>query len=215
MLSGSEISSSSTGSKVGIFGGAFDPVHVGHIIVCLYTLEILELDRLVVVPAYNPPHKKTSIPFEKRFEWLKKVFGGIEKIEVSDYERQRGGVSYSIFTIEHFSNLYKTKPFFIVGEDALSYFEKWYRYRDILEKANLVVYPRYCGKPYHEHARKVLGDLSKIIFLDMPIIQISSTEIRKRALAGKTLKGFVPEEIREEVEAFYGQSGTCTDGGIH
>lgn len=101
--------------------------------------------------------QKTSIPFEKRFEWLKKVFGGIEKIEVSDYERQRGGVSYSIFTIEHFSNLYKTKPFFIVGEDALSYFEKWYRYRDILEKANLVVYPRYCGKPYHEHARKVLG----------------------------------------------------------
>lgn len=79
MLSGSEISSSSTGSKVGIFGGAFDPVHVGHIIVCLYTLEILELDRLVVVPAYNPPHKKTSIPFEKRFEWLKKVFGGIER----------------------------------------------------------------------------------------------------------------------------------------
>ncbi|HAA82116.1 MAG TPA: nicotinate (nicotinamide) nucleotide adenylyltransferase [Thermotoga naphthophila] len=204
MLSGSEISSLNTGNRIGIFGGSFDPIHTGHVLVSVYTLEILDLDRLIVVPVFNPPHKKTVAPFEKRFEWLKKVFEGMEKVEVSDYEKGRGGVSYSIFTIEYFSEIYKTKPFFIVGEDALSYFEKWYRYRDILEKSTLVVYPRYCGKPYHEHARRVLGDLSEIVFLDMPIVQISSTEIRERARIGKTLKGFVPEEIREEVEVFYG-----------
>lgn len=102
MLSGSEISSLNTGNRIGIFGGSFDPVHTGHVLVSVYTLEILDLDRLIVVPVFNPPHKKTVAPFEKRFEWLKKVFEGMEKVEVSDYEKGRGGVSYSIFTIEYF-----------------------------------------------------------------------------------------------------------------
>ncbi|PLV58695.1 nicotinate (nicotinamide) nucleotide adenylyltransferase [Thermotoga sp. KOL6] len=201
--------------KIGIFGGSFDPLHVGHVFVVVYSLEILKLDNLIIVPAYNPPHKKPQAPFEKRYEWLNRVFSGMKRIEISDYEKKRGEVSYSIFTIEHFSNLYRTKPLFIVGEDALSYFEKWYRYQDILEKATLVVYPRYCGKPFHERAKRILGDLSRIVFLDMPIIQVSSTEIRKRATEGKTLKGFVPEEIRKEVETFYGQDRSCTDGGLH
>lgn len=201
--SGSEISSSNTGNRIGIFGGTFDPVHVGHIIVALYALEHLSLDLLLIVPSYNPPHKKPSAPFEKRYEWLKRVFKGVERIEVSDFERERGGTSYTIYTVEHFALLYRTRPYFIVGEDALSYIEKWYRYREILEKVTLVVYPRFCGKPFHLHAQEVLGSLEGIIFLEMPLIQISSSEIRERIRAGKSVKGFVPEEIRAEVEEFY------------
>jgi len=192
--------------RLGIFGGSFNPPHNGHIIIANYALEILKLDLLLVVPTFCPAHKPVSslAPFEKRYEWLRKIFRGNEKIFVSSFERDRGGVSYSIYTVDHFSRHYSTKPYFLVGEDVLSYIERWYRYEELLKKVHLVVYPRYCGKPYHERARKILGDLfDDIIFLETPLVQISSTDIRKRVREGLSVNGMVPEVIMEEVKEVY------------
>jgi len=192
--------------RLGIFGGSFNPPHNGHIIIANYALEILKLDLLLIVPTFHPAHKPVSslAPFERRYEWLKKIFRRNDKIFVSSFEKERGGISYSIYTVDHFSKLYSTKPYFLVGEDVLSYIERWYRYEELLEKVHLVVYPRYCGKPYHERARKILKDMfDDIIFLDTPLVQISSTEIRKRVKKGLSIDGMVPESIIEEVREVY------------
>ncbi|HIP91848.1 MAG TPA: nicotinate (nicotinamide) nucleotide adenylyltransferase [Thermotoga sp.] len=192
--------------RLGIFGGSFNPPHNGHIIIANYALELLKLDLLLIVPVYHPPHKPicSLVPFEKRYEWLQKIFQDNRKILVSSFERDKGGISYSIHTVEYFSELFSTKPYFLIGEDALSYIEKWYKYKELLKKVQPVVYPRYCGNPYHEHAKRVLGDLfDSIIFLEAPLVQISSTDIRKRIRKDLPVRGMIPETIIEDVKEVY------------
>nr|WP_041446443.1 nicotinate (nicotinamide) nucleotide adenylyltransferase [Pseudothermotoga thermarum] len=197
---------SNTTSRIGLFGGTFNPPHVGHIIIAQYAVEELELDLLYVIPTYKPWHKSEMLaPFETRFNWCKVCFEN-EKIKISDFEKVRGETSYSIYVIEHFANLHQTKPFFIVGEDCLSYIEKWYRYNELFEKSHFVVYPRYCNRPYEQHAKTALGKLYEtIIFLNAPLVQISSTEIRERIKKNKSIKGMVHPQIEKEVIDYFKQ----------
>jgi len=100
--SGSEITISNTTNKIGIFGGTFNPPHVGHLIVAQYALELLQLERLYIVPSYRPPHRSNDIaPFELRFDWCVKTFE-LKNFIVSDYEKTRGDISYSLYTVLHF-----------------------------------------------------------------------------------------------------------------
>ncbi|WP_052463461.1 nicotinate (nicotinamide) nucleotide adenylyltransferase [Thermotoga caldifontis] len=204
--SGLEITTSNTTSRIGIFGGTFNPPHVGHLIVAQYALELLQLELLYVVPAYRPPHRSGDVaPFELRFEWCVKTFE-LKNTMVSDYEKQRGDVSYSLYTVQHFAGKHGCVPYFIVGEDALRYIETWHRYRDLLSSCHFVVYPRYCGKPYQERAKEVLGELfDRIVFLNAPLIEISSSEIRERIRQGKSIKGMVVAQIEESVVNHYGK----------
>ncbi len=195
---------SNTTSKIGIFGGTFNPPHVGHIIIAQYALEELNLDLLYIVPTYKPWHRSETIaPFDLRFNWCKICLED-EKIKVSDFERIRGETSYSIYVIQHFAGLHKTTPFFIAGEDNLSYIEKWHRYLELFELCYFVVYPRYCDKPYEDHAKKVLGKFyERVIFLNAPLIQISSTKIRERIKQNKSIRGMVHPEIEKEVVEYF------------
>lgn len=203
--SGSVTGASNTKNRIGIFGGSFDPPHVGHLIVALYALENLELDLLYVVPCYRPPHRENLLqPFEIRLKWLEKSFARVEKSFISDYESSVEGPSYSLHTVRHFSHVHNTTPYFIAGEDALSYIEEWYRYEELLNSCHFVVYPRYCGRPYEQRAKSVLKDMySKILFLDCPVVQISSSEIRSRVRQGKSIRGMVVSEIESSVISAY------------
>lgn len=186
-------------SRIGIFGGSFDPVHTGHLAVAIRAIEQLELDRLYVIPAYLPPHKvssKTS-PFEIRMRWLEMAFEGIDKACVSDYERERGGISYSLFTVRHFSKLHSCRPFLIVGEDSFVSLDTWFEYEALLEEATIAVYPRNITERDHSFD-------GQVIWLDAPRFDISSTEIRKRIKEGKSVIGLVPDSILGEVTSFYG-----------
>lgn len=205
-LFGSETTTSSIMNRIGIFGGTFSPPHVGHLIVAQYAMELLQLQILYIVPTYKPPHRSNDIaPFELRFDWCQKTFD-LKNVLVSDYEKVRGDVSYSLYTVNHFASEHSCKPYFIVGEDALGYIETWYRYKDLLSSCHFVVYPRYCEKPYHEKAKTVLKELfEEIIFLQAPLIELSATEIRKRVRQGKSIKGMVVAQIEDSVVDYYGK----------
>lgn len=191
-------------NRIGIFGGSFNPPHVGHLIVSQYAIDILSLDLLYIVPTYIPPHKPNDLaPFELRFEWCKITFDN-PNVSISDYEKTRQGISYSLYTVLHFSQLHHTKPYFITGEDSLSYIQNWHRYKDLLENCHFVVYPRYCNKPYEEHAKNVLKELyDNVIFLQAPLIQISASDIRKRIKERKSIKGMVHHRIEKQVIEYY------------
>ncbi len=192
------IESMSLENRIGVFGGSFNPVHNGHIIIAIRALEELELDRLYIVPAYLPPHKRevNLAPYELRKKWLEKCFEGIGKIVISDYEKERGGISYSLFTIRYFSQKHSCRPYLIVGEDSYRALESWYEYRTLLKESRLAVYPRSCNE---KPSQLVEG----VVFLKAPMIELSSTEIRKRARSKMSLLGMVPGSIIEEVEKTY------------
>lgn len=186
-------------SRIGIFGGSFDPVHTGHLAVAVRAIEQLELDRLYVIPSYRPPHKvsSTTSPYEIRMRWLEMAFEGIDKACVSDYERERGGISYSLFTVRHFSKLHNCRPFLIVGEDSFASLDTWFEYEALLDEATIAVYPRNITERDHSFD-------GRVIWLDAPRFDISSTEIRKRIKEGKSVIGLVPDSILGEVTSFYG-----------
>ncbi len=183
--------------RLGIYGGAFNPVHNGHIIIAIQSLEYLNLDKLIIVPTFDPPHRSSSIlaSFEKRYDWLLRVFGGIEKIEISDYEKVKGGKSYTIETVRHFKEIYGVKPIFIMGEDSAVNFHTWYRYEVLLKEAIFAVYPRFRKSRYEEISRLY----PDFILMDLPLIEISASEIRERVREGKSIRGLIPREIEEEV----------------
>lgn len=184
--------------KYGIFGGSFNPVHNGHIIIAQLVIEYLKLEKLFIIPAYLPPHKRNAklVDFEKRYNWLMESFRDIKKVEICDFEMKKGGLSYTIDTIDFFTEKISPMPFLIIGEDMAEMFSKWYRYEDILRKSRVCVYPRY-----RERVNLDLED--RFLIMDLPLIQISSTVIRKRIKEGKSIKGFVPDSIVQELLEVY------------
>ena len=191
--------------RVGIYGGTFNPIHNGHLIVATKMIEILKLDKLIIMPAYIPPHKvkERRVDFFKRYEWVETAFEGVEKIEVSKFEGKKGNISYTFDTVSRFEKDYG-KLVYIVGEDNFLTFDKWYRYEELLKKIELWVYPR-THKSKLLSMKKKLEKISKSIHIadEVPIIQISSTLIRERIKEGLPIRGYVPFQIEKEVSNFY------------
>ncbi len=188
--------------RYGIFGGAFNPIHVGHVIIAIRSMEYLKLEKLFIVPTYIPPHRSSDLaPFDLRMRWIEKAFEGIEGIEISDYEFKKGGKSYSIETVEHFSNLLGEKPFFIIGEDWIGRIDTWYRFEDLRKMTTFAVYPRF-RESVMDRFRDVYPDF---VFMEkLPLVEVSSTEIRDRISKGLSVKGMVPDSIEKEVVSHYG-----------
>ena len=125
--------------KTGIFGGAFNPVHNGHVRLAEEAVKQLKLKRLLIIPTYVSPHKATKLaPFEDRAEMCRYAFGHIDGVEVSDIERRLGGTSYTINTLRALKDQYPQEQFFLlIGGDMLFSFEKWYKYESILKEAKV------------------------------------------------------------------------------
>ena len=185
--------------KIGIFGGAFDPIHIGHHIIANIAVDDLQLDKLFIVPTYISPFKWKEGENDSSFRMdiLKKVFKDSKKIEISDFEIKKRDISYSIDTINHFSQSCKGELFLIIGEDNLYSFNKWRNSEEILKKVKLAVFPRKV-----ENYRKI--NISHK-FINSPQIDISSSLIRQRIKEGKTIKGMVPQTIYKEVMEHYGE----------
>jgi len=176
-----------------LFGGSFNPPHIGHRIIAEIAYDEFKPDRFLIVPAGNPPHKSINFiaNFDKRYSWCEKVFSE-NYFEVSDIENNLPSPSFTIRTVEYFSNFDKN-IFLLIGEDSFKSFHKWYKWEELLKKVKLIVYPRYFGE-------KSSGlDDSEVIKLQSPIIEISSTDIRQRIKKRKTIKGMVDDKILKEV----------------
>jgi nicotinate-nucleotide adenylyltransferase len=179
--------------RIGIFGGSFDPPHIGHLIIAELARRTLDLDIVYFVPAYRPPHKVGNHPStaRDRLRMTKLAVRGNAGLRVSDMELKRKGVSYTVDTVKSFRRRFPSAVFFlIVGSDSLKQFQSWKSPDIILSEVFLAVYRR----PHsHHQTSKVLA--SKVFWIKGPPVDLSSTDIRRRIFQDKTIQYMVRENV--------------------
>jgi nicotinate-nucleotide adenylyltransferase len=185
--------------KLGIFGGQFDPPHLGHLIEAEFAAEELGLDKLLFIPTGEHPLKTYPgmASAKDRFEMTRRAIEGNPLFELSDLEVKREGKSYTIDTLNQVKKLHPSKELYLlVGIDNAEIFSKWHRVDEILDMCKVVVLSRMMNDEF------VLNPalLEKITILDSPIIEISSTEIREMVAEENSIRYLVQESVREYIK---------------
>ena len=191
--------------RIAVFGGSFDPIHTEHVRLAEFAIAELGLDKLFLMPAYAPPHKKgkTLSPDEDRLEMCRLACAHLEKVEVSDYEIAKKGVSYTYLTCKHFKEKYpQAELFWLVGTDMLRDFPTWKNPEEILSYATLAVCGRNEGDEWVEKEQAKFFRLfgRKFAYLSYNGKDVSSTKIRVLAGAGMRLTDFVPPCVEEYIQ---------------
>jgi len=189
--------------RLGIFGGSFDPPHVGHLLTAVDAFEQLRLDRLIFVPAYIQPLKTaaTTAPAPARLVMVQLLIQGDERFDADAIEIDRGGLSYTVDTLETFAQRFPdAERFFLVGEDAMASFAAWRNPDRILRLATAAILRRRGGPAGAAVDDKPITEQSGTIALSTRLVDVSSTEIRERIRSGKSIRGFVPESVAAFIE---------------
>ncbi len=191
--------------RIGLFGGSFDPTHIEHVNLVKNAIDCLSLDKLIVLPAHTPPHKrgKTLTSDEMRLEICRLAFSGIEKVEVSGYEIEKGGVSYTFETCQYFRSLYPSAQlFWLVGTDMLRDFPSWKNPDKILDAVTLAVCARAEKGEWLKNEKANFYRLFKKEFavIDYEGKELSSTKIRILASAGEDISEFVGEKVSNYIK---------------
>lgn len=186
--------------RIGLYGGTFDPVHLGHLIVAEQARAELALQRVLFVLAPNPPHKPemTILPVEHRLRMLELALAGHPQFAISTVEVDRRGVSFTIDTLRHFRRQPEcagAELFLIVGADSFLEMKSWREPQAILKIAKLAVYPR----PNLGLGQMAPEFLQAAHFLRGPQIEISATDIRRRCALGMSIRYLVTEEVRNYI----------------
>ena len=186
--------------RIGVFGGTFDPPHVGHLLLAADARDALDLDRLIFVPASAQPLKvdKPAVASARdRLEMVRLVVADDANYQVDDAEINREGLSYTVDTLEHLAGRYAGAEFFLLlGQDALAGFGQWRKPERILELATLALMMR-SGAGDVAQWRKA----ERLALVSTRRVDVSSSEIRERLRAGKSIKGFVPESVERFIDA--------------
>ncbi len=186
--------------KICLFGGTFDPPHLGHLILAQTIYEAEHFDQIVFVPAYKSPHKDRSTvsSVDLRKEMVKIAIQENPNFVMSEIEIDRGGVSYSIDTIIDYKKKTGTdskKLFYLIGSDSLKTFHSWRNSEQILDECQIIVAIRPGFRP-SDIDNKILA---KIQFANIPRIEVSSTQIRRRWIEGKTIRYMVTQQVWEYI----------------
>ena len=183
-------------SKIGIFGGTFDPIHYGHLITAQSVREIRKLDKIIFIPAYISPHKSeaiTSSP-EDRMNMIKIAIESVDFFDYSDIEIKKGGISYTIDTLRELKKKYDEIEF-IIGYDNIFQFHTWKDPDGIMKLATIVVLKRKSSSPprfkdkYYNRAN----------FVQTRGIEISATDLRERVKNGLPINFLVPPKVMEYI----------------
>ncbi len=191
--------------KIAVFGGSFDPVHIEHIELVKSAIQSLRLDKLFVMPAHTPPHKSGKIlsSNQDRIAMCKLAFSGMGKVEVSDYEIEKGGTSYTYLTCRYFREKYPTAQiYWLVGTDMLRDFPTWRNPNSILQDVTLGVCDRAEEKAWVEEEQRLFFEKfqKNFVVIDYKGKDVSSTKIRVLAGAGMRLSEYVPQEVADYIE---------------
>ena len=173
-----------------MFGGTFDPVHVGHLVAAVNARHALALDRLLLVVANQPwqKHARTVTPAPDRFAVVEAAVTSVEGIEASPLEVQRGGLSYTADTLDELAERHPdAELFLVIGADVADDLDSWERVEDVRDRVTLVVVNRPGVRP-----TKPLSEW-EVVSVEIPGIDISSTDLRARAVDGRPLDFLVPE----------------------
>ena len=182
--------------RIGVLGGSFNPPHNGHLIIASDAFEALKLDRLYIVPASANPlkgHGSQSVSPEQRLEMVRLAFGGDDRFEVSAAEIERGGLSFTVDTLEALARQHpQAELVLLLGIDSLKTMEKWRQPERIRELATLAALGR--GDDADEAPEG-------IEMVTTRRIDVSSTEIRARLAEGRPIRGFVAESVERYISA--------------
>lgn len=177
--------------KVAIFGGSFNPIHTGHIALAQAVQQQCGLDEVWLMVSPQNPLKRNDADLlddSLRFEMAQKALEGVEGVKACDYEFHLPKPSYTWNTLQHLTKDYPDYTFtLLIGGDNWAHFQRWRHWKDILWHHDVIVYPR----------DEYQGTIS------VPLLNVSSTEIRKRVRAGQGISGLVPACIVSDVENYY------------
>lgn len=190
--------------KIGILGGTLDPIHNGHMSMAKCAREQLSLDKIIIMPTPNPPHKnaKNISDANIRLFMVKIAIENIDYLEYSDFEMKREGIIYTSDTLELFI---KENPdseiFFIMGADSLLAIETWHKPEKIFEQCKVVVVDRDNSDEKINKQISYLQDKydAQIIYLNMPMVDISSTNIKERIKNNEPINNLVPKKVEEYI----------------
>ncbi len=207
--------------KWGLFGGTFDPIHIGHLRCAEEMMELFDLNRIIFVPASRPPHKINAAitPFYHREQMIRLAIEGNPAFSFSDVENRRAGTSYSVETVEYLLDKYRLENlelYFILGQDAFHAIRTWKDWERLLLLCHFAVMtrPGYVNQgldailspeiaarfTYDENLKGYRGPTGQaILFREVTFLDIASSNIRKRAREGKTINYLVPDAVRHYI----------------
>lgn len=190
--------------KIGVFGGAFNPVHNGHLHLAECYVKELNLDKMIFIPTALSPHKSSDhlISGEDRINMLKLALSGNDKYEVSDIEFKRKGKSYTYDTICELRKVYPDDALFlIVGSDQYLYFQNWYKADEIL---NTVTVCTACREENElkklEQFRNNYSNMKDSIISSFNVVVVSSSQIRDTVRTSKSICNLVPEKVEKYIK---------------
>lgn len=185
--------------KIGLYFGTFNPIHIGHLAIANHMAEFSDLDEIWLVVTPHNPHKKkkTLLDNHHRLEMVYRAIESYPKLKPSDVEFRLPQPNYTVHTLIHLQEKHSDKEFhLIMGEDNLKSFHKWKNYEVILEKHNIYVYPRIAEGIVETQ----FTNHSKIQQINAPIMEISSTFIRKCIADGKNVRPLLPATVWQYVD---------------
>ena len=191
--------------KYGIFGGSFNPIHYGHLMICEYIKEEMGLDKVIFIPTGNPPHKELELSAKDRYDMVRLAISPNPDFEISDIETTRVKKSYTVDTIRELKKIYKEeKLYFLIGLDSLFQLKTWMKIGDLSQEIEFVVAlrPGYLDR---EEINKEIDFLrenfgTKINLINTPLYEISSTDLRDRIREGKSLRYLIPKKVLDYIE---------------
>jgi nicotinate-nucleotide adenylyltransferase len=187
------------GDRIGIIGGTFNPIHYGHLFIASEAKESFDLDRVVFVPCHQPPHKSESglADGEDRYRMVLLAVESNPDFVVSSAELDRGGKSYSIETVDEFQEKYgaDSRIYFIIGMDSLGELSTWKDIEKLARRCQFIVAVR----PNWEYECSPWDEVCRL--MEIPGLEISSTDIRERVKNGRSIKYLLPEVVEEYIYA--------------
>ncbi len=192
--------------RIGLFGGTFDPPHLGHLVLAEWARVRLRLERVVFVPAGAPPHKRGRrlTPAAHRLAMTRLAVAGNAAFEVSELEARRRGPSFTVDTLRELRGRFPDARFYLLmGADSLAEFPGWHEPETIARLATLAVAARPAewsrAAVRRAHAARPSRGRGRVVALDNPLVAISSSALRARARAGRSLRYLVPEAVADYV----------------
>ncbi|GGE43360.1 nicotinate-nucleotide adenylyltransferase [Pullulanibacillus camelliae] len=185
--------------RIGLLGGAFDPPHLGHLILASEAYAAAKLDEVWFLPSYIPPHMErkhaaTVSDAEKRIAMLRLAIADNPNFDLCTVEMDRKGKSYTYDTIKHLNAAYPDAQFyFIIGADMVNDLPNWYRFAELKQQVKFLATTR-AGVNIHPIEGMAID------YFDMPMIEISSTDIRSRYRSEKPWQYFLPKQVKTYIE---------------
>ncbi len=186
--------------KLALFGGSFNPIHIAHLIIAERVADSLQVDRLLFMPCSIPALKSASPMADAahRLAMVRLAIAGNPRFRVSDLELRRGGKSYTVETLRALHQrhrLTREELFLVIGGDNLADFERWRDPEEISRLCRVAV----ADRPDNDYNGRIPAYLPDVVRIDTPLMTISSTDIRQRLMAGRSVRYLVPKAVERYI----------------